>query len=214
MTKPKYKDYKHPTPCAVCQVVFIPRVYTQKYCSVSCKTIAMNAIKSHRYATDPAFHAHINEMGRNCASRKTRATNLTEILYRKQNKDRYKQLNKTKYIERRNTRPWEFMIISARNRARTNGILFDLSNNWAKLRWTGRCELTHIPFVVGGKRSAFSASLDRKDPNKGYTQDNCWIILWGINLLKQGDKLEITLAFIRQVSDAMDAPLFAQRLVV
>lgn len=62
---------------------------------------------------------------------------------------------------------------------------FTLTDEWARKRWTGRCELTGIPFVVAGTHGKFfSPSLDRIDPKKGYVDDNCRFILFAVNTLK------------------------------
>ncbi len=62
---------------------------------------------------------------------------------------------------------------------------FTLTDEWARARWTGKCELTGIPFVVEGKHGKFfSPSLDRIDPKLGYVDGNCRFILFAVNTLK------------------------------
>lgn len=57
-----------------------------------------------------------------------------------------------------------------------------LTNEWAEQRWTGKCELSRLEFVLQtGKLSALSPSIDRIDSAKGYTPDNCRIICWALN---------------------------------
>lgn len=73
----------------------------------------------------------------------------------------------------------------ARVRAEKKGLSYDLTKEWAEKRWTGRCELTGMKFVVAAKTmSPYSPSLDRIDPKLGYTQGNCRFILMGVNSLK------------------------------
>lgn len=80
------------------------------------------------------------------------------------------------------------LVADAKARARQRGLFFDLTQEWAEARWNGTCEITGFPFVVDGcKSSAFSPSLDRIDPAKGYAQDNCRFILWAINRFKNSD---------------------------
>lgn len=85
----------------------------------------------------------------------------------------------------RSEKPYRGAMYCAKARALKKFIKFDLTEDWAKARWTGKCELTGAPFdVANGRPTAFSASLDRIDGSKGYTQDNCRFILWSINRFK------------------------------
>lgn len=99
-------------------------------------------------------------------------------------------------------RPWRLPISAAKCRAKELDLPFDLTVKWAKDRWTGRCEMTDKPFVLGSgmKRSPFGPSLDRIVPSEGYVQSNCRFILWGINALKMTgtdeDVLRIALAIV------------------
>lgn len=83
-------------------------------------------------------------------------------------------------------KPWIKMITAAKGRSAKRGLPFDLTYEWGEKRWTGFCELTGIPF--GARRNApssiFSASIDKIIPSKGYVQDNCRFVLFGINNLK------------------------------
>ena len=73
-----------------------------------------------------------------------------------------------------------------RNRERKTPVPFDLTIEWALERWTGRCEITGLPFEVRkvGGPNPFSPSIDRINADNGYTQDNCRFVLFGINALK------------------------------
>lgn len=85
----------------------------------------------------------------------------------------------------RAAKPYMAAIYSAKARATKKAIPFDITESWAKARWTGKCELTGASFdVAKGRPTAFSTSLDRIDGSKGYTQDNCRFILWSINRFK------------------------------
>ena len=63
---------------------------------------------------------------------------------------------------------------------------FSIPLEWVIERLTvGRCELSGLPFVfssVNGDRHPYAPSLDRKDSTKGYTTENCRIILWALNM--------------------------------
>ena len=69
-----------------------------------------------------------------------------------------------------------------RNRERKTPVPFDLTIEWALERWTGRCEITGLPFEVRkvGGPNPFSPSIDRIIADKGSTQDNCRFVLFGI----------------------------------
>lgn len=85
-------------------------------------------------------------------------------------------------------RPWRNMLQAAKERAAKKGVPFSLSDAWMRQNWTGRCALTGIEFGNTGKGpSRFSPSVDRIDPAKGYTPDNCRIILNRLNSLKGDD---------------------------
>lgn len=62
---------------------------------------------------------------------------------------------------------------------------FDLTKEWVKAR-ADVCELSGLPFRpeydgVHG-RNPFAPSVDRIDSNRGYTQDNCRVILYCLNM--------------------------------
>lgn len=81
--------------------------------------------------------------------------------------------------------PYMRVLYDAKARALKKSMAFDLTKEWAAARWTGRCELTGAAFSFNvGKPWAFSLSLDRIDPKRGYTQDNCRFILWAVNRFK------------------------------
>ncbi len=86
--------------------------------------------------------------------------------------------------------PWLYMFVGAKYRAKSLKMPFDLTREWVTRRWTGRCELTDIPFVLGthlGDPRSFSPSLDRIEPKKGYVQDNCRIVLLAVNIFKNNN---------------------------
>ena len=84
-------------------------------------------------------------------------------------------------------RPWAGYINSARARAKKSGRECTISLAWAKATYNGRCALTGLPFVRGiGKKGPrlYSPSIDRIDPVKGYTPENCRFILFALNAFK------------------------------
>jgi len=83
------------------------------------------------------------------------------------------------------------LIGAAKHRAKKKGIDFDLTTEWAQSLLTKKCPKTGIDFdlEVKGKdyklRSPYSPSIDKIDPSKGYTVDNCQIVSWWYNVSKQ-----------------------------
>jgi hypothetical protein len=91
-----------------------------------------------------------------------------------------------KQVER-NRDPWKGPVDAAVRRAKERGLPCDITHEWARARWTGNCELTGLPFVVGSVGNGprmFSASVDQITAGKGYTQGNCRFILWCVNAFK------------------------------
>lgn len=107
------------------------------------------------------------------------------------------------YANERQRYPWKRALINAAHRSGKKKFAFDLTREWCIERWTGKCELSGIPFVFGSQtRFSFSPSIDRVDSAKGYTQDNCRFILYAINSFKgvgtDEQMLEIAKSLINQ----------------
>lgn len=81
------------------------------------------------------------------------------------------------------------------------GLNFTLDANWAKANYTGCCALTGIKFDTKSKITPFSATIDRINNKKGYTEENSRIILFGVNALKgtgtDEDVLKIAKALVK-----------------
>jgi hypothetical protein len=78
------------------------------------------------------------------------------------------------------------LLGNAKRRALKFDREFDLTLDWLLDRLIDGCALTHLSFqwVKHSNDKTRSASVDRIDNSKGYTQDNCRLILYGLNALK------------------------------
>lgn len=105
------------------------------------------------------------------------------------NPEKWRALEKERHLKE----PFLKMIMKSRIRAIESGIPNDLTVEWARKRWTGRCEITGAEFKYtrNGKANSFSPSLDKIDPSKGYVQSNCRFILCALNRFKgdEGDEV-------------------------
>lgn len=83
------------------------------------------------------------------------------------------------------SRPWLHLYNGAKQRAQQNGHEFSLTHEWAEQTWTGYCAVSKISFgLTDVRQHPFSPSIDRIDPLKGYTPENCRFVLMGVNALK------------------------------
>lgn len=89
--------------------------------------------------------------------------------------------------------PLKSMYTDSKAKAKRRGISFDLSyEEFLSLTESAThcpifdCELVYSLITNTGKRikNPCRASLDRKDNTKGYSIDNCWIISWKANAMK------------------------------
>lgn len=123
----------------------------------------------------------------------------TNAEYRRRSSEKIKEYRKKKYSKDVNSvegRAYS-LLIHARGRASLKSIEFDLDYEWVldKLKG-GVCEATGIPFMFdhredefsiidrGMLRNPFTPSIDKTDPNKGYTKDNCKVVVYMYNTCK------------------------------
>ena len=110
--------------------------------------------------------------------------------HRAKQREYYQKYYRRNAIKQHQEKPWKSLLAGAKRRAKLAGIRFSLTENWAKKRWTGACELTGIAFApaetrVGYKRRNFNPSIDRIKSAGPYTPANCRIVLWAINSFKR-----------------------------
>lgn len=141
-----------------------------------------------------------NSWCRLCRNKQSREYRRNNLEYReKENQrrsDHYK--NDPEYREKidRQSREWKknnpdkFLFQCTRNRARRAQLEFDLTLNWFQERFNkGTCEATGFKFISNTDkkhaRNPFIPSVDRIDSTKGYTMDNCQLVIWAYNVGKQ-----------------------------
>ena len=83
-----------------------------------------------------------------------------------------------------------------KSRAKKKDILFDISFEWYLSKYLAGCSLTGIHFSrqkTGNPTldQFYRCSIDRKNPENGYIQSNCHLILQGLNVLKQRKSLSL-----------------------
>lgn len=74
------------------------------------------------------------------------------------------------------------MISRCKLRAARKELEYDLTKAWIEQRLAaGVCELSGLPFTSRGEKGPRAPSIDRRDAARGYTQDNCRVIVWALN---------------------------------
>src|ERR1700730_5062047 len=75
----------------------------------------------------------------------------------------------------------------AHSRAKKRNLEFDLSWEWVLAELNrGTCAVTGIPFDLNGGpgsdvHNKFAPTIDRIDPDRGYTKDNCQVVIYAYN---------------------------------
>ncbi len=121
-------------------------------------------------------------------------------------KDEWKEKRVQQRQEARINSPWIALLSAARYRAKIKGVPYSLTTEWAASRWTGRCEITGLPFRIGGRESGpkfFSPSIDRIVPAQGYVPENCRFVLWAVNAMKYDGTDEDILMVAKAIVSAL-----------
>lgn len=117
----------------------------------------------------------------------------------------HRDREKKRYHMTRAWLPWLNALRGSKQRAKREGIPFTIDKAWAVARWTGRCEVTEIEFILSDRRNPylFSPSIDRIIPANGYTPENSRFVLHAVNALKGAgtdeDMLKIAEAIVRSL---------------
>lgn len=118
---------------------------------------------------------------------------------RKEKYLRHKATMLRKVQEWRVNSPAEYLLSSAKQRARRGGLPFDIDVTDVVV--PEHCPLLGLRLVpFGGKRVDETPSLDRIDATKGYVKGNVWVISWRANRLKSDaafEELEAIVSGIR-----------------
>ena len=84
-------------------------------------------------------------------------------------------------------------------RADEKGLDFDLTSEWMDEKFSlVFCEATGVKFQGHG-RHPFGRTVDRKDNDKGYTIENCWVTCWMYNRCKSTHTHELVLEMARSM---------------
>lgn len=105
--------------------------------------------------------------------------------------------------------PCGSILINIRRRAKYKGIEFTLTREWLEPRLnTGICEMTGLPFDrnhgTWWRQNPFYPSIDRRDPDQGYTEENCRLVIWAYNTAKNTWSDETTLEIARALVSAAE----------
>lgn len=84
---------------------------------------------------------------------------------------------------------------------------FDLTLEWIENKiLNGFCEITNLPFSLNKNTeyrvNPFYPSLDKINPKKGYTMDNCRLVCYIYNIAKGEYSDEILLTFAKKLIEA------------
>ncbi len=169
--------------CDVCGTPYTKTKRHQRYCSKSCYQRAW--IKNNR--------AKHNQRARD------RYKNKPE--WYREHVPRYYRIHRARLEA---SKPWAYLLKSAKNRAKEKNIEFSLDDDWASARWTGYCEITGLKFVnIKGERgpNPYSPSIDRKIASIGYTKGNTRFIIFGCNAIKGSGTDEDMLIIAKAILD-------------
>ena len=76
------------------------------------------------------------------------------------------------------------LLYYSKVRAKEKNISHSINKKWLKEKLEeDKCELTGLPFSydLNIPRNPYGPSIDRIDINKGYTSDNCRLVIWAVN---------------------------------
>ena len=93
----------------------------------------------------------------------------------------YREIRKTKTLTAWANQMWAFAEKGARGRQ----LDFTISKEWVRSKLEkGTCEITEISFDLFYRNSPWVPSIDRIDSTLGYSEENCRMVVWAVNLAK------------------------------
>lgn len=114
---------------------------------------------------------------------------------------------KSKYLKTCSGASAKLLRASRKNAARKN-VEFNLTKEWIENKLKHMtCEVSKLPLTLNTKTerefrcNPFNPSIDRIDPKKGYTKDNCQLVCWIYNLAKSDFNHEIVMELARALSN-------------
>jgi hypothetical protein len=83
------------------------------------------------------------------------------------------------------------ILSGARRRAKERGLKIDLDRQWVIDKIKSGCQISGLQFrfektisVGTGNAHPYYPTVDKINPSKGYTKDNCRIVCWFVNRAK------------------------------
>jgi hypothetical protein len=138
---------------------------------------------------------------------KAKAAAELKSRYYAENREKWKQYRATQKAKE-DSDPWHRaarLTTWIRARAGRTGREFDLTHEWVAERLAvGKCEVTGLPLDLArpedGRFHPWGPSVDRIDCKKGYTQDNCRVVVWIYNMAKSEWSDEVVLQFAKALA--------------
>lgn len=97
--------------------------------------------------------------------------------------------------------PARVVLAQRKSMAKKQGLPFELTEEWYYNEFENGCPMTGIQFDDNGSDSPWVAHIDRMVPEKGYTQDNCRLVIACYNLAKKHwideDVLQMAVALVQ-----------------
>jgi Glu-tRNA(Gln) amidotransferase subunit E-like FAD-binding protein len=124
-------------------------------------------------------------------------TNLPETTRRKLSKSTSKQMKGNRHSAKGD---FTYHLNKAKARSEVKNQLTDLTEEYLKSIWTGRCALSNISLTLkkmNEKNTLYTCSLDRIDSSKGYIQGNVQFVAYPLNLAKASFTNDEMLEFIK-----------------
>jgi hypothetical protein len=156
--KNRYDLFYEVDVCLSCGEPFLSRETSQEYCCSKCYGMTRSMGIDHKREWQRIYQ------------------------YKYYHDHREKNIGRqTRY--RRNNRS-KILVSAAFDRAKQKNLPYDLDTEWCRNELTKGCAMTNIPFGVD-QNVPTAPSIDRVDSSKGYTKDNCRIVLKVMNFWKR-----------------------------